>query len=67
MLDRAARSEELEALVLLHQEVEIADPGFCAKVPARFEDPDVAVVGVAGGDGRALDRLVGGRDQLAAR
>ena len=51
VLDRAARSEELEALVLLHQEVEIADPGFCAKIRRAFEDPDVAVVGVAGATG----------------
>ncbi len=51
LLDRAARQEGLEALVLVHQEVEIADPAFCSKIRRAFEDPDVAVVGVAGATG----------------
>ena len=51
LLDRAARQEGLEALVLVHQEVEIADPAACSKIRRAFEDPDVAVVGVAGATG----------------
>ena len=51
LLDRAAQREDLEALVLLHQEVEIADREFCAKLRRAFKDPDVAVVGVAGATG----------------
>jgi hypothetical protein len=51
VLDRAARAEGLEALVLLHQDVEIVDPEFCAKLRRAFADPQVAVIGVAGATG----------------
>jgi hypothetical protein len=51
ILDKAAALEGLEALVLLHQDAEIVDPEFCAKVRAVFRDPDVAVAGPIGAIG----------------
>src|ERR671931_198233 len=37
--------------LLLHQDAEIVDPDFCAKVRDALSDPDVAVVGCAGAIG----------------
>ena len=54
MLDAASRIDGLDAMVLLHEDVEIVDPGFCKKLRGAFEDPDVAVVGCVG--------VTGGRD-----
>jgi len=55
LLDLAARHDDLEALVLLHQDVEIADGAFCAKVRQALSDPEVGVVGAVGGlDARSL-------------
>ena len=51
LLDMAAAHENLEALVLLHQDVEIADPDFAATVREALSDPDVAIVGCAGAIG----------------
>jgi hypothetical protein len=48
LLDRAAERDDLEALVLLHQDAEIVDADLCATVRAALRDPDVAVVGCAG-------------------
>jgi hypothetical protein len=49
VLDALAPRADLEALVLLHEDAEIVDPGFCAKLRARLAaEPDVAVVGVVG-------------------
>ena len=48
LLDRAAKREGLEALVLVHQDAEIIDPEFIPKVREALEDPDVAIVGCAG-------------------
>jgi glycosyl transferase family 2 len=48
LLDQAAEHEDLEALALLHQDVEIADDEFCAKVRHAFSDPQVAVAGSVG-------------------
>ncbi len=42
---------ELEALVLLHQDVEIVDPDFATKVRTAMAVPDAGVVGVIGGIG----------------
>ena len=47
-LDLAKKRDGLEALVLLHQDAEIVDPDFCAKVRTAMEDPEVAIVGCAG-------------------
>jgi hypothetical protein len=51
ILDMVAEREDLEALVLLHQDTELASPGFCATVRAALSDPDVAVVGCVGAVG----------------
>ena len=41
LLDRAAERDDLEALVLLHQDAEIVDADLCAKVRAALSDPEV--------------------------
>lgn len=51
ILDEAAARPELEALVLLHEDVEIVDPEFVTKLQRRIAEPDVAVVGVVGARG----------------
>jgi Glycosyltransferase like family len=51
ILDLAAECEDLEALVLVHQDAEIVDPDFCAKLRDALTDPDVAVVGCVGAVG----------------
>jgi hypothetical protein len=51
LLDKAAAHEDLEALVLLHQDVEIADPDFVAKAREALSDADVAIVGCVGAIG----------------
>jgi hypothetical protein len=48
ILDKAAAVEDLEALVLIHQDTELVDPGFCATVRETFADPEVAVAGCIG-------------------
>jgi hypothetical protein len=51
MLERAASRDDLESLVLVHQDAEIVDPQFCRKLRAALADPDVAVVGCVGAIG----------------
>lgn len=51
ILDEAARLEDLEALVLLHQDSEIVDPDFCSKLRQAIDDADVGVVGCVGAIG----------------
>lgn len=51
LLDKAAEFDDLEALVLVHQDAEIVDPDFCTKTREALADPDVAVVGCAGAIG----------------
>jgi len=51
LLDQAAAREGLEALVLVHQDAEIVDPDFCAKIRQALSDPEVAIVGCAGAVG----------------
>jgi len=48
LLERAGRRDDLEALVLVHQDTELTDPAFCEKVRAALADPDVAVAGCIG-------------------
>ena len=49
--DRAAARDDLEALVLVHQDTEIVDADLCAKVREALADPDVGVVGCVGAIG----------------
>ena len=51
ILERAAALEDLEALVLVHQDAEIVDAGFCRELRAALDHPDVAVVGCVGAIG----------------
>jgi len=52
MLDMARKEgDELEALVLVHQDAELTDPEFCRKIRAALEDPEVAIVGCVGAIG----------------
>jgi Glycosyltransferase like family len=51
LMDLAAAREDLEALVLIHQDAELVEPDFCAKIRRALEDPDVAIVGCAGAVG----------------
>jgi hypothetical protein len=48
LIDLAGARDDLEALVLLHQDVEIVDPEFGAKVRRAFADPGVAAAGCVG-------------------
>lgn len=51
LLDQAAKMEDLEFLVLIHQDAEIIDPEFVPKIREAMKDPDVALVGCAGAIG----------------
>ncbi|MGH2988555.1 MAG: glycosyltransferase [Solirubrobacterales bacterium] len=51
LLDLAAERDDLEALVLMHQDAEIVDPDFCAKLRGALSDPEVALVGSGGAVG----------------
>lgn len=48
IIDQVRDRDGLEALVLIHQDAEIVDPQFAAKVRAALQKPDVAIVGCAG-------------------
>ena len=47
-LDLAKKLDDVEALVLVHQDAEVIDPDFCAKVRRALQDPEVALVGCGG-------------------
>jgi len=51
VLDHAAARDDLEALVLLDERVELVDPGFCETVRRSLRDPAVGVVGAVGASG----------------
>lgn len=52
MLDEAARRDDLEAIVLLHQDLSIEDEGFMAKVRGILAaSPEIAIVGAVGARG----------------
>ncbi len=48
ILDHYSSDVDLEALVLLHEDTEIRDPAFCAKVRRALRDPSVGILGVIG-------------------
>jgi hypothetical protein len=49
---RQARAHhDLEALILIHDDVEIADVNMCSKIRALLDDPSIGVVGALGGRG----------------
>ncbi len=51
LLDRFAGREDLDALVLLHQDTEIVDTDFCRRAREALSDPNVGVVGCVGAIG----------------
>jgi hypothetical protein len=51
LLDAFSGREDLEALVLVHQDAEIVDPDFCAIIRDALSDPKVGVVGCVGAIG----------------
>jgi hypothetical protein len=51
ILDSVAGRDDVEAVVLLHQDAEIADPEFAAKLRHALAGPDVGVVGCVGAIG----------------
>jgi hypothetical protein len=51
IMDSVAERDDLEALVLLHQDSELASPDFCATLRAALSDDDVGVVGCVGAVG----------------
>lgn len=51
ILDSVAGRDDVEAVVLLHQDAEIADPEFAAKLRRALAGPDVGVVGCVGAIG----------------
>jgi hypothetical protein len=51
ILDGFAGRDDLEALVLVHQDAEIVDADFCAIVRRSLADPQVALVGCVGAIG----------------
>jgi Glycosyltransferase like family len=51
LLDTAAARDDLEALVLVHQDAEIVSPDLCRKIRDALRDPDVGVVGCVGAIG----------------
>ena len=51
LIEEAAKLEDLEALVLVHQDAEIVDDEFCAKVRKALRDPDIGILGCAGAVG----------------
>jgi hypothetical protein len=51
VLEQARAQDDLEALVLVHQDVEIVESDFAARVRAALSDPDVAIVGCVGAVG----------------
>lgn len=48
ILDRAAAHDDLEALVLVHEDTEIVDTAFCQKLRIALHDPQVGLVGCVG-------------------
>ena len=48
IMDAAAAHDDLEALVLVHQDAEIVDSAFCRKLRDALADPEVGVVGCVG-------------------
>jgi hypothetical protein len=49
ILDEARGLPDLEALVLLHDDTELRDPGFEARVRELFADPSIGLAGAIGG------------------
>lgn len=51
LLDKAAELDQLEALVLVHQDTELVEADFADRIREPLRDPEVAIVGCAGAVG----------------
>jgi hypothetical protein len=51
IIDRVKDRDDLEALVLVHQDAELVDTDFTRRLREALADPDVAIVGCAGAIG----------------
>jgi hypothetical protein len=51
IMDKLADREDVEALVLVHQDAEITSEDFCATVRRTLADPDVGLIGCVGAIG----------------
>jgi Glycosyltransferase like family len=51
LLERAAARDDLEALVLVHQDAEIVDADLCATLRRTLADPEVGLIGCVGAIG----------------
>jgi hypothetical protein len=51
IMDSVAGRDDLEALVLLHQDAELVSPDFCSTLRRALSDPEVGVVGCVGAVG----------------
>jgi hypothetical protein len=51
LLDSAAKLPELEAVVLLHEDAELLDADFCARLRRALADPAAAIIGCVGATG----------------
>lgn len=48
IIDKVAKMDGVEALVLCHQDAELTSPDFCSIVRESLKDPDVGVIGCVG-------------------
>jgi Glycosyltransferase like family len=48
IMDKAAEIDDVEALVLVHQDAELTDSDFCARIRRALAEPDVGVIGCVG-------------------
>src|ERR1700761_9500173 len=48
IMDKAAKLDGVEALVLVHQDAELTDSDFCARIRRALAEPDVGVIGCVG-------------------
>ncbi len=51
ILEKTRAMDDVEALVLLHDDLEIRDPYLADKIREAFKDPDVAILGAIGSSG----------------
>ncbi len=51
ILEKTREMDNVEALVLLHDDLEIRDPYLAQKIRAAFDNPDVAILGAIGSRG----------------
>ncbi|HEV3128985.1 MAG TPA: glycosyltransferase [Solirubrobacteraceae bacterium] len=48
IMDQVAGRDDVESLVLVHQDAELVDRDFCARIREILKDPDVGAIGLVG-------------------